>query len=535
MEEKNFTEDEINKIETFKDSYNALYIKNFSSEKIQAVKETVNNPVLERLIDNLEAPKNYMVDFIEGPISMTKLKLIIPRKSFYIFGEMHRRIEGHCNPMLPKVISVNFIEYISRLSTNSPSFFDVYIELPMLRLSKPENRNDPVHYDFKGASTTRTINKVLKKMIRDDSLNFEDEFNIEKYTGTEYELTSQILNTFPVEFKNCIQPSTRNNTECNLMRIHNIDVRTSMNTEEMNGEFFYINLLTDVLSLPNININDKIKLLKRLDFKKIMKALGRLICGGRGITIENMLAIAFTNSSVQKEIDKTSLELKDKIINFSRRKYQEILIDPLFQNLNEQILRLISVLSNEDCNDLCPINEGDILVLKSFFRNINVIMMDIYGLSRIFKKHIKTYDYQSAFQPEESRNIIIYAGDNHSKNYVNFLKSELGAVETYTITNNQKSCIRTRTNLPEIDSLFIRTYLTNLNKRKDATQIKNEGKIEEKSFKAFVDKMVLVETRTIKIFESTRDSHMSIPEYKRNINLIENLINTEYNNLVRFL
>jgi len=532
MEEKNFSEDENIQIETFKQSYNALYIKDFTAEKKQAVKQYVNNPVLERLIDNLEAPKNYMVDFIEGPISMTKLKLMNPRKSFYIFGEMHRRIEGHCNPMLPKVISVNFIEYIRRLSTNSPSFFDVYIELPMLRLSKPENRNDPVHYDFKGASTTRTINKVLKKMILDDSLNFEDEFNIQKYTGTEYDLTSQILNTFPVEFKNCIQPSTRNSTECNLMRIHNIDVRTSMNTEEMNSEFFYINLLTDVLSLSNININDKIKLLKRLDFKKIMKALGRLVCGGRGITIENMLGIAFTNSSVQKEIDKTSLELKDKIINFSRKKYQEILIDPLFQNLNEHILRLISVLSNEDCNDL---TERDSLILKSFFRNINVIMMDIYSLSRIFKRHTKIYDYQSAFQPEESRNIIIYAGDNHSKNYVNFLKSELGAVETYTITNPDKSCIRTRTIFPEIDSLFIRTYITNLTKRKDATQIKNEGKIQEESFKVFFDKMVLIENRTIQVFELTRDSHMSIPEYKRNITMIENLVNTEYAKLIRFI
>ena len=527
-----FSNDEIIKIKTFKDSYNALYIKDFTLEKKQAVRDTVNNPVLERLIDNLEAPKNYMVDFIEGPISMTKLKLMNQRKSFYIFGEKHiDDIQDHCSPMVPKVISVNFVEYIKRLSTNSPSFFDVYIELPMLRLSKPENRNNPAHYDLRGASTSRTIYTVFNKMILDESLNFEHEFNIEKYTGEQYRLKSEILNTFPIVFKNCIQPSTRNSTECNLMRIHNIDIRTSMNSEEMNSDF-YIEVLDGLFMMTNINIFDKIKLLKRLDLNKIMEALGILLSNGR-ITIENMLAIPFTNNSLIKEINKISLELKEKIINFARGKYHEILILPLFKNIETQILRLISILSNEDYNN--DLTERDVLILRRFFREINVVMVDMYCLSRIFKKHTKIYDYQSPFQPEESRNIIIYAGNVHSTNYVNFLKSAIGAVETYSIHNPLKSCIRTRSSLPEIDSLLIRTYSNNLNKRRDATQKKNEQKITEESFEAFFEKMVLIEKRTIQLFESTRDSNMTVPEYKRNINIMENLINIEYQNLIKFL
>ena len=531
MEEKNnFSEDEINSIYTFKSSYNALYIKHFSSEKKQAVKQAVNNPVLEKLIDNLEAPKDYMVDFIEGPISMTKLKLMNPRKSFYIFGEKHKNIQGDCNPNLPKAISVNFTEYIKRLSINSPSFFDVYIELPMLRLSKPENRNNPEHYDFRGTSTTITINKVLTKMLADETVNFEDEFNIEKYSGTESRLTSEILSTFPMQFKNCIQPSTRNSTDCNLMRIHNIDIRSSMNSEEMDIDF-YVHLFDDILFLQNVNINNKIKLLRRLDFKKIMKLLGTLICGGR-ITIKNMLTIAFTNTSIKKEIDKTSLELKDKIIHFAREKYHGILTNNLFENIQTQILKLIAVLTNEKCdNDLTNM---EVTILHRFFREINVIMVDIYCLSRIFKKHTKIYDYQSAFQPEESRNVIIYAGNTHSQNYVDFLKTAIGATETYRIINPEKSCIRTSKTFPEIDTLFIKTYITNTKKRKDATDKKNEGKITEEAFNSFFNKMLLIEKRTIKIFESTRDSIMPVNDYMRNITMIENLINTDYENLVRF-
>ena len=39
MEEKNFSEDENMQIETFKQSYNALYIKNFTAEKKKTVKQ----------------------------------------------------------------------------------------------------------------------------------------------------------------------------------------------------------------------------------------------------------------------------------------------------------------------------------------------------------------------------------------------------------------------------------------------------------------------------------------------------------------
>lgn len=49
--------------------------------------------------------------------------------------------------------------------------------------------------------------------------------------------------------------------------------------------------------------------------------------------------------------------------------------------------------------------------------------MDMYALARIFKPYnIKKNNPAGAFQPRESKNIIIYAGNNHAKNYVEFLE-----------------------------------------------------------------------------------------------------------------
>ena len=129
----NLTEPE--KIEAFKETYDALYIEDLSDEKKEEIREKVN-PVLKQLIDHLQFPKTYNVDIIEGPISFYKLKL--NRKSFYLFGEKHKDTRGHCLPM----DSISFSEYIKRLSENSPSFFDLYIELSMFRFSKPKTEGD---------------------------------------------------------------------------------------------------------------------------------------------------------------------------------------------------------------------------------------------------------------------------------------------------------------------------------------------------------------------------------------------------------
>ena len=102
MEQKiEFTPKEDEQIRVFKDTYNALYLEGFSESKLNYIKST-SNPVYCKLIDNLKPKvKSYSQhQYIEGPISINKFKMEAegrPKKSFYIFGEVHTDTRGHCD------------------------------------------------------------------------------------------------------------------------------------------------------------------------------------------------------------------------------------------------------------------------------------------------------------------------------------------------------------------------------------------------------------------------------------------------------
>jgi hypothetical protein len=79
--------------------------------------------------------------------------------------------------------------------------------------------------------------------------------------------------------------------------------------------------------------------------------------------------------------------------------------------------------------------------------NIDVFKMDMYALSRIFKPYdIYRDDPRGAFQPTESKNIIIYVGDYHAQNYAEFLQylSTVGqdVALTYRYVNPSKDLSR---------------------------------------------------------------------------------------------
>lgn len=117
-----FTEEEIIRIETFKKTYSAVYVQSLSNEKLDIVKSHCNL-VQQRLIDNLENDKTYMKSYIEGPTHLYIYELP-NNKTVHLFGETHRYTENHC-----QVDYLPFANYIDELSMNSPSFFDLYIEM----------------------------------------------------------------------------------------------------------------------------------------------------------------------------------------------------------------------------------------------------------------------------------------------------------------------------------------------------------------------------------------------------------------------
>ena len=159
MEE--FSPEENKRIRVFMETYNALYLEDFSQEKLDGLKEELN-PVYRKLIDNLKSPMTYAQhEYIEGPRSLYKFKMEAdgtPKKSFYIFGEHHEDSKGHCG----RRNSIEFHKYLKSLSLESPSFLDVYVELEMVK-SK---------YEY--GSTRFAIPVVVGRMLRNRSESFRD-------------------------------------------------------------------------------------------------------------------------------------------------------------------------------------------------------------------------------------------------------------------------------------------------------------------------------------------------------------------------
>lgn len=127
----NLSEKEIEQINVFKETYNAMYLKGLSVRKLKFIK-SISNPVQKRLIENLSIKKSYDVKYIEGPIGVRKYNLISngkPDKTIYLFGETHFNTEGQCEPYP----SIEFVEYIKRLSKETSAFFDVYVETSIVK------------------------------------------------------------------------------------------------------------------------------------------------------------------------------------------------------------------------------------------------------------------------------------------------------------------------------------------------------------------------------------------------------------------
>jgi Holliday junction resolvase len=418
------SQDELDRIKIFKDTYNALYIKDFSDEKLNYVKST-SNPIQNRLIDNLNSNHSYDQEFIEGPIGIRKFKLEIngkPKKSVYLFGEYHKNTDGECEPNP----SIEFQEYIYRLSRETPSFVDVYIEIPIVKS------------EIKGKIQSIIIfQKAVMLMFR-KNINFIKAFNRYKNPKDTPTTSGYMFKKLQRKLKECIQPANRqNNPNCELMRLHYVDIRStwdikddaSMYTEDI-GLVLLRNIFRTGVKL-NKNSKEILDVIKRVNVhNNVILSMLKILIKGNKI---NLLDVFYTNKSLKKELN--SSYKKEEIISFLKiMSYKKIGNVSLFIS---KIKSLISSIENDTDLDLNFIKKSEDLFLK-----LNSLLLDCYCLSRIFKVHnLKKNKNKADFQPEESKNIIIYAGNAHIRNMVEFLNFN-GFKSTYSYYEpNEKSCV----------------------------------------------------------------------------------------------
>lgn len=282
------------------------------------------------------------------------------RKHIYIFGESHSE-DIDCPPQA-EIMKVE--DYLYELLKNTDVFLDIYFEL-----EPPEARD--------------------------------------------YVENMRLTNIF-YKFKNCIDYDTRFGDICRLGRIHYTNYR-SMRKKTSRVTSFYQTLSSFVdIEKDELFSDSSIEILRTLS-----------MINGEDEYNNLGLYIIRDNYYLNKELEKSFL--KDNIINFITIKIKE----ELERNKDLRVYYsaiLLDIFDEYKKSNL--INEEILLKLynavdrlKDFMVSIIAREMDVYLLSRVFRKFDIKRPYAKANekddkytdQPVEPYNIVIYAGDNHSE------------------------------------------------------------------------------------------------------------------------
>ena len=434
------SEDEVDRINIFKKTYSAVYIQSLSDEKINFIKESCN-PVQKRLIENLKKEKTYMSSYIQGPTEI-HIASLPNNKTVYLFGEHHRYTKKHCyNDFL------TFSEYISELSKNTSSFFDLYTEINLDMTSRLGTINDNAIYQI-------IIDQLLPVDKQDEKRNKLIQFDSTKsfeFAEILEHIKNQYVNIPEDEFilsspeidnlfdmvGSCVDPSNRGTKECELFRMHSIDSRGSMNVIRSVDNFNYFGFFRSVMMNCRHNLELVNYLFKKVRADKIFKEMF--------FQYENVPESIFNfiinhNRKIKEQYEKTYF--KSEIKQFMK---EEALAGLITEELVNDVRQLIYNLESESPfdNELFKrlfLNTNDELAIEDFeyfFFFTNVFVMDIYALCRIFKIYDLEKNRSNVFQPQESHTIIIYAGAYHTDTYKDFIFNFISGIKRYSFVSEQ--------------------------------------------------------------------------------------------------
>lgn len=322
------------------------------------------NFILLHLIYNYFHKKHKKPSYhhVSGPY---KLYYIIDRKTkkhIYMFGEKHKMTNI---PIPNDAIPIH--EYLNELFVNTDVFIDFFIE-----------------------GSRRVIGKHRFNKIQTE----------EGY-----------LTTLEDFFKICLDRDAKYFCYKNLVRAHTVDIRDHLDEYETNN---------DVLLMFKAHVcnstGEKIKLTDIIKYKRLTKIFE--------LSLTN-LWIYYLPEQVKKELDRSYM--KDNIILAVKKYIGEGYLDIdiiIFKEIKKFIIMIERQRKEMDDDEIIKmyLNEW-----TDYFEDISnaslnflSLMMDIYTISRIYKKFKEV-----SCCPEEPKNIIIYQGGYHSKTLLYLLK-ELG-------------------------------------------------------------------------------------------------------------
>jgi len=329
--------------------------------RVKVVYMVKDNHTLSRLIYNWSIDNQPTTEYLSGPSALTVHTK--GDKKVYVFGEYHGR-ERDCQRYKYAEIQ----NYLRRLFKTSSTFIDFFLEIPS--------------YEGEGWDK-RTSGHI-------------------QYINEESSYLSKLRKSF---FK-CMQKSTRHSEDCELYRVHYVDVR------------FQNMLVTSNLGKLSEAMKSKVPLSTIYRNGDIMTALYELNIPAN--VEPYILESIFSIYKVNKELLKLDSETRKKIQYFISLKCKNISDD-----FNRKIYKLVglqccSSISNRLLyGDKLPAKELNLLysMMRSFLVPMLSLAVDTYTLSRLNKKFSNTIN-----QPSQAYNSVIYTGNNHSLLYRDFLE-----------------------------------------------------------------------------------------------------------------
>jgi hypothetical protein len=370
------------------DNQSEIVQKHFLDISLKNMNNKINpgKKVLMKLICNHYSSivKKPIADFIGGPKTFSIHWHPVYKKIIYIFGEWHAN-NMDCDIFKKDAVTVSAEDYLYDLMLSTDVFLDIYIELE----------------SYKGG-----------------------EYLIEPYTpGRTDELFKK--------FRKCLQYNTRSDASCQLARVHYFDIRDN-NIEVTDMEENKITILWIKQKIQYILLNERdnkvrcVSFLKRQlqKYPKISTLLRELVQDDIEKVCEFMKKQLAEEPYIKKNLDKIkeNPELKTEILTF----YGNILckkIEKRMIYIKKHILNIINY--NEKSDDVLFESMDS---LNIFLSRAMTFFADVYLLGRMFKdfnmSEMEKKAYKGATdQPNRAKNIIIYCGNIHAKNYRIFLES----------------------------------------------------------------------------------------------------------------
>lgn len=325
------------------------------------------NPVLVQLIMNHKDNYKPVVRTISGPHSLSQHYSPETHKTIYVFGEYHHK-DSECREMRG---DMRAIDYLEALFHTTDVFIDFFLEI--------------------SNSTLQTAHDKRRALSPGEYL---DPASMNELKGL-LEVFSPCIPKFAKKIE----------LLCDLARVHYADVR------DIGGR-----RILDEFVVKWWRVRKRRPWKSGADFPPVVKEVLRHLDGMSRTDFESFVVDNFLgNSVVMKEIQRSLCPdlimeyFTDLAKKLARKNYRETadcvhsLSRVLSGKTSPPVKRITRFLNN----------------LTNILIDVDTVTMDAYVMSRVFKRFRVS---KKKPQPKVPHNIIIYAGDFHSRVYRDFLK-----------------------------------------------------------------------------------------------------------------